>query len=139
MEIINFGLFFCHLTPPPLITQKIKILKIWKKPERYCHFIHEYHKWSTINENHMIMIPEILITTDRIYSHFGPFFALFTPPPPNKPKNQNLKQWKKHLQISSFYTRVPYITIIWYVFPEIWSATDRLSFHLGPFFALLLP
>ena len=27
------------------------------------------------------MIPEIWIAADRIFSHFGPFFALLAPPP----------------------------------------------------------
>ena len=40
------------------------------------------------------MVPEIWSATDRIFGHFGPFFALL-PPPPNNPKNQNLKKKKK--------------------------------------------
>ena len=44
--------------------------------------------------------------TDRTFCHFGTFFALLPPPfpPPNNPKNQNLKKWKNHLEILSFYT-----------------------------------
>ena len=38
------------------------------------------------------MVPEILSTTDRIFCHFGPFFALLTP---KKPKNQNFEKTKK--------------------------------------------
>ena len=30
------------------------------------------------------------------FSHFGPFFALYTPSPPNNPKNQNFQKLKKH-------------------------------------------
>ena len=44
--------------------------------------------------------------------HFGLFYALL---PPNSPKHENFKKWKKGLDISSFYTSVPKITIIWYM------------------------
>ena len=42
------------------------------------------------------MIPEIWSVTDRIFSHFGPFFAFYlTPLPPlNNPKNQNFEKLK---------------------------------------------
>ena len=39
------------------------------------------------------MVPEIWSVTDRIFSHFGPFFAL--PPPPNNPKNQNFEKMRQ--------------------------------------------
>ena len=42
------------------------------------------------------MIPEIWIAADRIFSHFGPFFALLAPPPPtspsSRPKNEHFKK-----------------------------------------------
>ena len=38
------------------------------------------------------MVPEILSITDIIFCHFGPTFDLL---PPNNPKKQNLKKWKK--------------------------------------------
>ena len=38
------------------------------------------------------MFLEIWSTTDIIFSHFGPFFALLLP---NNPENQNLKKMKK--------------------------------------------
>ena len=50
------------------------------------------------------MVPEIPSTTDTIFRHFGPFFALL---PLNNPKNQNLTKWEKCLEILSFYTSVP--------------------------------
>ena len=31
------------------------------------------------------------------------------------------------------------MTIIWCMVPEIWSATDRIFCHFGPFFALYNP
>ena len=47
------------------------------------------------------MVPVIQSETDRIFRHFGPFFALLPPPPPlppllpNHPKNQNFDKKKK--------------------------------------------
>ena len=38
------------------------------------------------------MVPEIASMTDRIFCHFRPFFALYTP---NNPKNQNFEKIKK--------------------------------------------
>ena len=39
------------------------------------------------------MVPETPSTTDRIFCHFEPFFALL---PPNNLKNQNFEKMKKH-------------------------------------------
>ena len=69
--------------------------------------------------------------------HFGLFFALLhiTPsPPPNSPKNEQIKKQKKkkHLEISSFNTIVPKITIICFTVPEIWHVMDAIViFHFG--------
>ena len=42
------------------------------------------------------------------------------------------KQWKKHLEISSFYTSVPKIMIICYAVLEIWHMTHVIVvFHFG--------
>ena len=59
--------------------------------------------------------------------------------PPKNPKIQNFEKWKNLLEISSFYTYVPKITIIWCTVTEIRSETDRNFCHFGPFFALLPP
>ena len=42
------------------------------------------------------MIPEIWSAKDRIFSHFEPFFALFTHHPLNNSKNQNFEKLKKN-------------------------------------------
>ena len=48
------------------------------------------------------MIPEIWI--DRIFSHFGPFFALLNPLLPlTTQRTKILKKWKKYRKISSVY------------------------------------
>ena len=42
------------------------------------------------------MVPKTSSTTDVIVIfHFRLFFALLHPPPPNSPKNENLKKMKK--------------------------------------------
>ena len=49
------------------------------------------------------MVPEVLSETDKVFCHFGPFFALLPPNDPqnqnfapNNPKNQNFKTMKKN-------------------------------------------
>ena len=50
------------------------------------------------------------------------------------------KQWKKPMEISSFYTSVPKIMIIRYTVPEIWRMTDVIAiFILGYTFPFFLP
>ena len=44
---LSFWAISCPITP--LTTQKIKILKKWKKSWRYYYFTHEYHKWKSYN------------------------------------------------------------------------------------------
>ena len=60
-------------------------------------------------------VPEIWHVTDVIVIfHFGLFFV----------KWKFQKKWKKHLEISSFYTCVPKILIRWCTVPEEWCMTD---------------
>ena len=68
-----------------------------------------------------------------ILDHFFLFYPLTTP------KTKILKKWKECLEILSFYTWVPWITIIWCTVPEIWSVTDRIFCHLGQFFCHFTP
>ena len=51
-----------------------------------------------------------------ILGHFLPIY----------PKNKNFEKWKNLLEISSFYSCVPKITIIWCTVPEIRSESDRI-------------
>ena len=75
--------------------------------------------WSTV--------PEIYRAKHTGTGNFRSFFGLSTL---RNPKNQNFEKWKNFLEISSFYTCVPKITIIWCMVPEIQSETDKnfLSF-----------
>ena len=70
------------------------------------------HMYTNVPNTTIIwaMVPDIQSETDRIFGfldHFLPFY------PPNNPENQILKQWKEHLEMSSFYSSVPKITIIY--------------------------
>ena len=56
------------------------------------------------------MVTEIWSATDRIFCHFGPFFALYSPPPPpthpNNLKNQNFEKMKKKAWRYHHFTQV---------------------------------
>ena len=68
--------------------------------------------------------------------NFRSFFALY---PPKNTKNQNFEKWKNSLEISSFYTHTPKITIIWCMVPEIRSEEDKIFCHFGPFLPFYHP
>ena len=123
----HFGTFFALL--PPLTTQKIKILKKWRKHMEISSFYTSVPKI-------MIIYCSLDMASNR-FNYFS-FWAIFYPfTSLTAQKIKILKKWKKHLEISSFYTSVPKIMIICYTVPEIWWVTDVIIFHFGPFFALL--
>ena len=67
-------------------------------------------------------VPEIWCVTDVIAMFpFGLFLPFY---PPNCMKNENFKKNKKNLEITSLYTSVPKIMIIFYIAPELWHVTD---------------
>ena len=68
---------------------------------------------------------------------FYPLYPLSHPLTTRKIKI--LKKWKNHLEILSFYTCIPQMTIIWCMVPEIWSVSDRTFCYFGPLFVLLPP
>ena len=72
----NFLSFWTIFYPfSPLTTQKISILKNWKKyPE-----ILSFYTWVPKMTIKWRMVPEILSVTDKFFCHFGPFFALLPP------------------------------------------------------------
>ena len=67
------------------------------------------------------------------------YFCLFTPLTTRKTKI--LKNIKKmpDLEISSFYTCVPQMTIIWCMVPEIGTRWTKFFCHFGPFFPFYPP
>ena len=84
------------------------------------------------------MVPEISTAKDNFFVILGYFLPFYSP---NSPKNKNCKKMKKKQQktkkrlgISSFYTSVPKLMIIYYTVPEIWCVTDIIIlFHFGLF------
>ena len=74
----SFWTIFCPFTPPPLITQRIKILKKWKKkPARDIIILHK----CTINDNHMIygswdVNCNFFFWDTNFFCHLGPFLGL---------------------------------------------------------------
>ena len=128
----HFRPFFVLLHPLPLTTERIKILKKMKKTSGDIIILHK----CTINDNHMIygswdMKCIIIFLSSWI------IFCTFTI---TAWKMKIWKKWKKHLEISSFYTSAPKIMIICYNVPEIWHVMDVIViFHFGLFFALLPP
>ena len=89
-KFLSFWPIFCPLTL--LTTQKIKILNKMKNIPGYIIILH----MSTINQNHMMYDSWDMEHERQNFSHFGPFFALYTPSPPNNPKNQNFQKLKKN-------------------------------------------
>ena len=128
----HLGSFFPLLPPNSLKNENFKKKK--KNTERYHHFTEVYQKsWS-------YAILFLRYGTWQMYCYF--FILGYTFPfyPHNSPKNENFKKMKKGLEISSFYTSVPKIMIIYYTVPEIWYVTHVIViFYFWLFFALLPP
>ena len=129
----HFGPFFCtfYLTNSP----KNQNFEKLKKTPGDIIILHKCAK----NHDHMLYCSWDMVC-DRCNCYFS-FWAIFCPfTPLTAQKIKILKKWKKHLEISSFYTSVPKIMIICYTVPEIWHMTDVIViFHFGLFFALLPP
>ena len=86
------------------------------------------------------MTPEIWSTTDRIFFAFWTIFCPFTPPsppppPPLQPRNPENPNFEKMKKTPGDIIILHECTIndnhIWYMVPEIWSASDRIFYHLG--------
>ena len=129
-EIGNCGSFLAFTLP--LLYQKKS--EFWKNEKKNCwryhHFTQAYQKPQSY-EVQFLRYGARQTEFFVIFGHFLPFTPLTTR------KIKILKQWKKHLEMSSLYTCVPKITIIWCMLPEIWNTTDLIFCHFGPFFALL--
>ena len=90
-NFLSFWTIFCPFNP--LTTQKIKILKKWKKQLEILSFYTCVTKMTII----WCMIPEMSSARDSFFCHFGPFFALF----PEKSKfSKKMKKttvtWRYH-------------------------------------------
>ena len=117
-SFLSFWNIFCSLTP--LKIPKMKILKKRKNTTtttKKCLEIISFYM-CTVNDNHMMY---------RFWDleqarHFLSFWTIFCPF-----KTRILINWKKHLEISSFYTCVPIIMITWCMIPacRMDGKTDR--------------
>ena len=124
-NFLSFWTIFCPFTP--LITWKIKFLKKGKRPWRYYRFTHVYNKWQS---------------NDLWFLRYGvqcrEFFVIWEPLwhfyPPNKLKNQTFDKTEKKI-LGDIITL--HICTINDNHPEIWSMTDIIFCHFGPFFVLL--
>ena len=99
----KFSLFwtvFCSFTNNP------ENQNFWKNERNGDLILH----MCPINDNHMMYGSWNMEHHGR-FCHFGPFCALL--PHQQSEKKQNFEKWKKHLKISSLYTCVPQMTIIW--------------------------
>ena len=123
---ICFLTFLGHFCRFPL--QKIKKLKKWKKMEILSFYTH-VPQMTTISYL-WCMASEKWSATDITCCHFGSFYA------PVLHYNSNFKNnEKKRLDISSFYTCVLQMTIIWCMVPEIWGMIYRTFCHFATSFA----
>ena len=121
-----FLLFYSSMDPENQNFEKIK-----KNTWIYYHFTHVYHKWQSY---------DIWLLRYGVQQSFLSFWAVFCPfTPLTTRKIQTLKNWKKLLEISSFFRSVPKIMIICHTVPLIWHVTDLIIFHFGLFFTLLPP
>ena len=93
--------FLWHLLMNSAKPEKSEFWKKWKKKTIAGDIIILH--MCTKNHNHM-RYGYWDMEGERIFCHLGPFFAFL---PHNNPENQNFKEGKKHLKMSSFHACAP--------------------------------
>ena len=126
-----FIILYPILTLYPPNNPKIQNFEKRKKKKKTAEDIFILHK-CTINENHIMYGASYAAWKTEFFvilDHILPFY----------PTNNLLfgKKRKNHLELLSFHTCVPWMTIIWCKVPKIWSTSDKIFCHCGPSFALL--
>ena len=91
----------------------------------------------TINQDHMMYGSWNMKCAGQSFLSFWTIFCPLTLL--TTPKIKIFKKKKNHLEILSFYTCVPQMTIIWCMVPEISSATDRIFLSFWVIFSLCSP
>ena len=132
----HFRLFFAHLPPKNPKNQNSE------KRKRLSGDIITLHM-CTINDNHMIYGSWDMERDKQYFLSFGTvfffhlihgagcncyfsFWAIFSPFTTLTAQTvKNFKKWKKHLELSSFYTCARKILNRQCTVPEIWCMTDR--------------
>ena len=127
--------FFTLGYPPNSLKKKIQKNEKKKKMPGDTIILHK----CTKNHDHLLYCSWDMVRDGcKCYFSFWAILFPFTTLIAQKMKIS--KKWKKHLDISSFYTTVPKIMIICYTVPEIWHVADVIVIsYLRQFFALLLP
>ena len=119
--------------PPPPPTNNLKNQNFEKTKKmagdiiilHMCAENHDHKKYSSRD-------------TERDRQDFLSFWAIFCSSTPlTTQKMKIMKKRNKYLEVWSFYTCAPKTMIIWCMFLEIWSASDKKFCRFGPFFALL--
>ena len=130
----GFFVILHHFLPlyPPNNLENQNFEKTKKKPG--CILILHI---CTINDNLMMYGSWDMERKKQNFLSFWTVFCPFTSP--KDLENENFGKTKKKAWRHYHFTRVPYMTIIWYMVPEIWSETDKICCHFGLFFALLPP
>ena len=121
----SFWTFFCPFTLPNNLKNQN-----FEKMKKMCGDITILHK-CTIKKSYEIRFLRYGVRKTEVFvflGHFCPITPLTTW------KIKILKTLKNYLEI---YTCTPYMTIIWYIVPDIWGAWDRIFCHFGSFIALL--
>ena len=130
-------IIFCHFRPIFALLhhywpKKWKFRKNVKNTWGYYPFTHVYHKSKSCD----VWLLRYKVQWTEFFYILGHFLHF---DPPNNPENQSFEKLKKSLEIFSFYTCVPQMTIIWCMVPQISSTADKIFCYFGLFFAFLSP
>ena len=90
----------------------------------------------TINDDHIYMVPEIWNRTNRIFSHFGPFFCPFTQ---QTTKKINILKKMKKSPIDLIILNMCIINFDYMMYGSWDMECDRVFCHFGPFFCHFTP
>ena len=108
--------------------QEKRILKKWK-------ILLEISSFYMCTKNHNNLMYSSW-DTEWDGQNFLSFSAIFWPfYPPKQPGKSKFWKNEKSTWRCHHFTCVPKMTILWCMILEIWSATDSIFCHLGPFFA----
>ena len=132
LSFCNIFLPFYPASPPspsPLTTQKINILKKWKKPGDIV-ILH----MCTINDNYIMYDSWDIEHEDRIFYYFKPFLPFY---PNNNPKNQDFEKTKALGDIILQKCTQNHDHMLYYSWDMVCNVI--FIFHSGLFFALLSP
>ena len=132
-NFLSFQAIFFSFSP--LLTPKIKIWKKCKKTPGDIILLH----MCTKDQDHIMYGSWDIKCKGQSFLSFWAIFLPIDPPNKQPKKSKSWKNKKKRLEILSFYTSAPQMTIIWCMIPKISSVTDRIFCHFGLFFCPFTP